>query len=133
MSAAVASPVLSRKLQCFSDTWAPPIRRPRQPAASISCQALRPSGLAKVEPPVRTRRGWVVLASDASHFYAHMEQDRVFPIVVDVHDTLRGYQTIRRLATSPGHIIPGHDPLVLARYPAANEGTKGWIVRVDAE
>jgi hypothetical protein len=57
----------------------------------------------------------------------------VFPIVVDVHDTLRGYQTIRRLATSPGHIIPGHDPLVLTRYPAANEGTKGWIVRVDAE
>ncbi len=82
---------------------------------------------------VRTRRGWVVLASDASHFYAHIEQDRVFPIVVDVHDTLRGYQTIRRLATSPGHVIPGHDPLVLARYPAANEGTKGWIVRVDAE
>ncbi|CAN0490860.1 unnamed protein product, partial [Phaeothamnion confervicola] len=28
---------------------------------------------------VRTARGWVVLASDASHFYAHMEQDRAFP------------------------------------------------------
>ena len=30
---------------------------------------------------VDTRRGWVVLASDASHFYANMEQIRPFPIV----------------------------------------------------
>ena len=30
---------------------------------------------------VATRRGWVVLASDASHFYANMEQTRPFPIV----------------------------------------------------
>src|SRR5690606_5063665 len=41
-SAAVASPVLIRKLQCLSETCAPPRRRPRQPAASISCQALAP-------------------------------------------------------------------------------------------
>ena len=38
--AAVAAPVLIRKLQCISETMAPPIRRPRQPAASMSCQAL---------------------------------------------------------------------------------------------
>lgn len=82
---------------------------------------------------VRTRRGWVVLASDSSHFYAHVEQDRVFPIVVDVHDTLLGYQTLKRLATSPQHIIPGHDPLVLERYPASQEALKGWIARLDAD
>src|SRR5690348_4800001 len=34
-SAAVALPVLMRKLQCFSETCAPPRTRPRQPAASI--------------------------------------------------------------------------------------------------
>src|SRR5262249_48042983 len=55
MSAAVASPVLIRKLVCFSDTCAPPTLRPRQPARSISSQALWPGGLAKVEPPVRLR------------------------------------------------------------------------------
>src|SRR5512146_2509882 len=58
-SAAVASPVLMRKLACFSETIAPPRLRPRQPAASISSQALRPGGLAKVEPPVRARMGWL--------------------------------------------------------------------------
>lgn len=82
---------------------------------------------------VRTRRGWVVLASDASHFYAHMEQDRVFPIVYNVGDMLEGYRTLRRLATSPAHIVPGHDPLVMTRYPAAKAGLEDWIVRLDVE
>jgi len=37
---------------------------------------------------VATRRGWVVLASDASHFYANMEQTRPFPIVFSVDDVV---------------------------------------------
>lgn len=82
---------------------------------------------------VRTRRGWVVLASDASHFYAHMEQDRAFPILYNLGDMLEGYKTLRRLATSPNHVIPGHDPLVMDRYPAAREEMKDWIVRLDVD
>ena len=80
---------------------------------------------------VATQRGWVVLASDASHFYAHMEQGRAFPILYNLGDMLEGYRTLQRLATSPAHIIPGHDPQVLARYPAAWPGAEGWIVRLD--
>ena len=82
---------------------------------------------------VRTQRGWVVLASDASHFYAHMEQGRAFPIVYNVHDMLAGHETLRRLATSRNHIVPGHDPLVMERYPAARPDTQDWIARLDAE
>src|SRR3979411_429083 len=44
ISCPVALPVLIRKLQCISDTCAPPTRRPRQAAASISFQALVPRG-----------------------------------------------------------------------------------------
>jgi glyoxylase-like metal-dependent hydrolase (beta-lactamase superfamily II) len=62
---------------------------------------------------VATRRGWVVLASDASHFYANMEQARPFPIVGSVADMVDGYTKLRSLAESPAHIIPGHDPLVM--------------------
>ena len=57
MSWAVASPVLMRKLQCISDTCAPPTRRPRQPAASTSFHALCPGGFLNVEPPVFSRIG----------------------------------------------------------------------------
>jgi len=82
---------------------------------------------------VRTRRGFVVLASDASHFYAHMEQDRLYPIVESIPDMLEGFRTLRKLATSAQHIIPGHDPLVMDRYPVARPGMEDWIVRVDAD
>ncbi|HEX4986807.1 MAG TPA: N-acyl homoserine lactonase family protein [Burkholderiales bacterium] len=82
---------------------------------------------------VRTKRGWVVLASDASHFYAHMEQDRAFPILYSLADMLEGFNTLRRLATSPRHIIPGHDPLVMARYPQAGPGLQDWIARLDVD
>lgn len=82
---------------------------------------------------VRTRRGFVVLASDATHFYAHVEQQRVFPIVADVPGVLEGYATLRRLASSADHIIPGHDPLVLARYPASGPGLEGIAARLDAD
>ncbi len=80
---------------------------------------------------VMTRRGWVVLASDASHFYANMEQRRPFPVVYNVADMLEAYDTVRRLAESPAHIIPGHDPLVMARYPAPEVALEGAVARLD--
>ena len=80
---------------------------------------------------VRTRRGWVVLASDASHFYANMEQGRPFPIVCNVAEMLDGHAKLRALASSPQHIIPGHDPLVLKRYPPAAPGLEGVVARLD--
>lgn len=79
---------------------------------------------------VNTRGGWVVLASDASHFYANMEQTRPFPIVYSVGDMVAGYDRLRGLAASPRHVIPGHDPLVMQRYPAV-KGLEGIAVRLD--
>ena len=66
---------------------------------------------------VHTARGWVVLASDASHYYANMRRRSPFPIVFNVGEMLEAYRTVERLADSPDHIIPGHDPEVLAIYP----------------
>jgi glyoxylase-like metal-dependent hydrolase (beta-lactamase superfamily II) len=81
---------------------------------------------------VQTQRGWVVLASDSSHFYANFEQNRPFPAVEDVRAMLDGYDRLRKLATSIDHIIPGHDPLVLERYPAARTGLDA-VVRLDLD
>lgn len=67
---------------------------------------------------VHTARGWIVLASDASHYYENMEAEAPYPIVYHVGDMVAGWEKIRRLADSPQHIVPGHDPDVLRRYPA---------------
>lgn len=79
---------------------------------------------------VRTKRGWVVLASDASHFFENMEGTAPFPIVYNLGDMVAGYARLRELATSPAHIIPGHDPLVRARYPVF-DSDRDFVVRLD--
>jgi len=80
---------------------------------------------------VRTRRGWVVLASDASHYYENMETTKPFPIVFNLGEMVAGYEKMRQLAESPEHIVPGHDPLVMTRYPAPSTATEGIAVRLD--
>ncbi len=82
---------------------------------------------------VYTARGWVVLASDAAHFYANLEQGRPFPIVYNVADMLEAWGSVRRLAASEQHVVPGHDPAVLQRYAPFERNTEGWIVRLDVE
>jgi glyoxylase-like metal-dependent hydrolase (beta-lactamase superfamily II) len=80
---------------------------------------------------VRTRVGWIVLASDASHLYANMNETRPFPIVYDVPRMVEGYRRLRELADSPELIVPGHDPLVMRRYPPAGAGFEEIAVRLD--
>jgi len=80
---------------------------------------------------VATRRGHVVLASDASHYYANMEERRPFPIVYNVADMMEGWDRARELADSPDHVIPGHDPRVLERYPAPAKDLEGVVARLD--
>lgn len=80
---------------------------------------------------VWTRRGWVVVASDASHLYMNFERRLPFPAVYDVAELLEGYGTLVRLADSEDHIVPGHDPLVMRLYPPPSPELEGVVVRLD--
>jgi len=82
---------------------------------------------------VKTRRGYVVVASDCCHLYSHLDEGRVFPITYSVADTLEGYKTLLKLSSSRHHMVPGHDPTVTDIYPAAKAGLENWIVRLDAD
>jgi glyoxylase-like metal-dependent hydrolase (beta-lactamase superfamily II) len=82
---------------------------------------------------VNTARGVVVLASDTSHFYENFVNYRPYVNVVSQTDMLDGYRTLRRLADSIDHIIPGHDPLVMKKYPAVTTAAKGLAVRLDVK
>jgi glyoxylase-like metal-dependent hydrolase (beta-lactamase superfamily II) len=76
---------------------------------------------------VATGRGRVVLTSDASHFYENYERRICFPHADDVERSKASFALIADLADSPDHVVPGHDPLVLVRYPAvaAERGVEG--------
>jgi glyoxylase-like metal-dependent hydrolase (beta-lactamase superfamily II) len=66
---------------------------------------------------VRTEAGWLVLASDAAHFYENLILRKPFPLVVDVADMLDGFGKLEKLASSRNLIVPGHDPMVRAVFP----------------
>ncbi len=78
---------------------------------------------------VPTARGAVVLASDAAHFYANIRTRNPFPLLHNLEHMLEGWVTCEKLADGPDHIIPGHDPEVLRRFPPI-PGQAG-TVRVD--
>ena len=82
---------------------------------------------------VWTRLGWLVLASDAAHYLANMNENRPFPVVADVMQMFDGWDRLRALADSADLIIPGHDPQVMQRYRAPDKSLEGIAVRLDAE
>jgi hypothetical protein len=82
---------------------------------------------------VWTRLGWLVLASDGSHYYANMIEARPFPVVASVTEMADGWKRVRALASDPRYVIPGHDPLVMSRYRAPSPELEGVAVRLDAE
>ena len=85
-------------------------------ASGITCTLVGGHTLGLQIVRVATRRGYVVLASDAMHLYANAAEGRPFPIVHDIGAMIEGWRRARELADSDDHAIPGHDPLVLARY-----------------
>ena len=79
---------------------------------------------------VKTSQGSIVLASDATHFYANIEEDRPYSIVSDLARMYGAFDVVRSLAGSSGHVVPGHDPSVMKRFPPARKGLEGVAVRI---
>ncbi|HUS97166.1 MAG TPA: N-acyl homoserine lactonase family protein [Hyphomicrobiaceae bacterium] len=82
---------------------------------------------------VNTTRGWVILASDAVHLYEEIDAERPFAIFYDLFVMVEGYRRINSLAGRRDLIVPGHDQLVTAGYPAAGPGLENMVLRLDQE
>jgi glyoxylase-like metal-dependent hydrolase (beta-lactamase superfamily II) len=100
------------------------------PGVTVHKAAGHSKGLQSVR--VKTANGHVVLASDATHFYENIEKRKPFSITVNVEETLLTYDRLQKLASTPKHVVPGHDPLVLKRYPAWKSETQGIVHKLDA-
>ena len=93
---------------------------------TVHCIGGHSRGLQAVR--VMTGSGWMVLASDAAHFYENLFDRKPFPIVVDLQNMLDGFERLIELASVPNLIIPGHDPLVRTYFPV---GVAPHIHRLD--
>jgi glyoxylase-like metal-dependent hydrolase (beta-lactamase superfamily II) len=64
-----------------------------------------------------TARGAVVLASDAAHFWYNIRRRSPFVLLHNLEKMVEGWVICEELADGPDHIIPGHDPEVMRRFP----------------
>lgn len=63
----------------------------------------------------------VILASDAVHFYDELDRERPFAVIADLAEMYEAYDTVREVAGDAAHIVPGHDPAVMDRYPRIDD------------
>ena len=66
---------------------------------------------------VRTAAGWVLLTSDAVHYYEECERAMPFTSVADIVGMYDAFDTIHAMvdAGEVQHVVAGHDPGTLAR------------------
>ena len=101
-----------------------------QPGISVHLIGVHTMGIQSVR--VMTRNGWMVLASDASHYYWGIRDKKLFSIVYSVADMLAGYDKLTKLADGRIEmVVPGHDAEVMKKYPASRDDLKGISVRLD--
>jgi glyoxylase-like metal-dependent hydrolase (beta-lactamase superfamily II) len=78
---------------------------------------------------VETASGDVLLASDAVHLDAELEDERPFGIFCDLEDMIASFGAIKAAARAGATVIAGHDPDVARRFPAL-AGADGLAVRI---
>lgn len=75
---------------------------------------------------VQTSGGTAVFTSDNVYLYENLAKSVPIAQTLDAASNLKAQERIRRLASDPSLIVPGHDPAVFQRYPKTADG----IVRI---
>ena len=78
---------------------------------------------------MQTQRGKVIVMSDCAHLFENISAQKPFHIVFDLADMMRAWRAGVERAPSSDHVVPGHDPQVMALYPAV-AGLEGIAVKL---
>jgi glyoxylase-like metal-dependent hydrolase (beta-lactamase superfamily II) len=70
---------------------------------------------------VQTGGGTAVMTSDNMYLYENMERHVPIAQTLDASSNLAAQDRIRKLASDPSLIVPGHDPAVFDRYPRVSD------------
>lgn len=71
---------------------------------------------------VHTAKGTVVLASDNLYLFENLERGRPIAQTLDSTSNLAAQERMKTIASEVRLIVPGHDPAVFERFPAARPG-----------
>jgi hypothetical protein len=68
---------------------------------------------------VTTRAGTVVLASDNAYLYENLDNRLPIAQTLDAESNVAAQVRMFTIAAAPALVVPGHDPAVFERFPAA--------------
>lgn len=68
---------------------------------------------------VDTAEGTAVIGSDCAHVFRNYREDWPSALIVDLVGWMKTYDKVRRKASAPHLLFPGHDRLLMENYPAA--------------
>jgi len=71
---------------------------------------------------VNTKAGTVVIASDNVYTYENLEKHVPITATLDAKSNLAAQDRMKKIASNPRLIIPGHDPEVFVRFPKPGNG-----------
>ena len=71
---------------------------------------------------VNTKAGTVVIASDNVYTYENLEKHVPIAMTLDAKSNLAAQDRMKKIASNPRLIIPGHDPAVFVRFPKPGNG-----------
>ncbi|MFY9554580.1 MAG: N-acyl homoserine lactonase family protein [Blastocatellia bacterium] len=71
---------------------------------------------------VSLKSGIAVIASDNLYLYENLDKRAPIAQTLDADSNLRAQDRMKRLASHPRLIVPGHDPAVFTRFPAPGSG-----------
>jgi glyoxylase-like metal-dependent hydrolase (beta-lactamase superfamily II) len=94
----------------------------QQPLPGIHCYTGGKHTWASQYVSVPVAGGTAVLTSDNVYLYENLEKHAPIAQTLDAVSNLNAQDRIRRLATSPDLIVPGHDPAVFERYTRVADG-----------
>jgi len=66
---------------------------------------------------VKTRRGTAIVGSDCAHTFQNYREDWPSCLIVDLIGWMKSYDKLRKKASSPDLLFPGHDSLMSSNYP----------------
>ena len=70
---------------------------------------------------VNTEKGRAIVASDVAHTFSSFQTDIPSAIITDMIAWMKTYDKIRKKASSPDLLFPGHDLALLDNYPQVAE------------
>jgi glyoxylase-like metal-dependent hydrolase (beta-lactamase superfamily II) len=76
---------------------------------------------------VNAKDGTVVLASDNVYMYENLDKHVPIAASLDPNSNLAAQDRMRKIASKPEFIIPGHDPAMFERFPSVGTG----VVKID--